>query len=191
MIGAAGPILPREFYTRPTLEVAPELLGKFLVHEMGGQRRAGKIVEIEAYIGQDDQACHCRVGRTARTWPMFGPGGHAYVYLIYGMYHLINVVTETEGQPASLLIRALEPGEGVVGRTNGPGRLCAALGIDRSLSGHDLLQPPLVVEDRGERPARIATTPRINVAYAGEWANRPWRFVDAESRSLSVRLPRS
>jgi DNA-3-methyladenine glycosylase len=182
-----GEVLPRGFYDRPTLEVARDLLGKFVVHLDGGVPRAGKIVEVEAYIGEEDRACHCRSGRTARNAPMYGPGGHAYLYLIYGLSTMLNVVTEPAGRPAAVLIRALEPAEHVLGRTDGPGRLTAALAIPRTLSGHDLLQPPLTIVDRGARPGRVATTTRINVDYAGEWAAKPWRFVDLESRHLSVR----
>ncbi|GIW06183.1 MAG: putative 3-methyladenine DNA glycosylase [Dehalococcoidia bacterium] len=153
--------------------------------------RAGKIVEVEAYIGEEDRACHCRSGRTARNAPMYGPGGHAYLYLIYGLSTMLNVVTEPAGRPAAVLIRALEPAEHVLGRTDGPGRLTAALAIPRSLTGHDLLQPPLTIVDRGARPPRIVATERINVDYAGEWAAMPWRFIDVDSPYLSVRPRRS
>ena len=127
-------IVPRALYDRPTLLVAPNLLGKFLVREIDGKRRAGKIVEVEAYVGEDDLASHARFGRTARNAPMFGPPGHAYVYFIYGFYHMFNVVTEGEGRPAAILVRALEPAEGVSEATHGPGRLCRALAI---AVGHD------------------------------------------------------
>jgi DNA-3-methyladenine glycosylase len=181
-------IVPRPLYDRPTLLVAQDLLGKYLVREIAGDRRAGKIVEVEAYAGHDDLASHARFGPGGRSAPMFGPPGHAYVYLIYGFHHMVNVVTEGEGSPGAVLIRAIEPAEGIDGPTSGPGRVCRALGIDRSLNGHDLTAPPLYIEDRGERPGQIVATPRINVDFAGEWAERPWRFVDAGSRWLSRRL---
>jgi DNA-3-methyladenine glycosylase len=181
-------IAPRALYDRPTLLVAPDLLGLYLVRETNGGRRAGRIVEVEAYLGEDDRASHARFGRTARNAPMYGPPGFAYVYFIYGFHHMFNVVTQTEGQPAAVLIRALEPAEGIDAPTNGPGRLCRALAIDRSLTGHDLTMPPVYFEDRGQPPARIVATPRINVDFAGEWAAKPWRFVDGDSRWLSKRL---
>lgn len=182
-----GEVLPRAFYDRPTLEVAQDLLGKYVVHLHAGVPRAGKIVEVEAYIGEEDRACHCRFGRTARTAPMYGPPGHAYLYLIYGTSTMLNVVTEGVDRPAAVLIRALEPAEHVLGRTDGPGRLTAALAIPRSLNGHDLLQPPLLLVDRGDRPARVVATERVNIDYAGEWRAMPWRFLDPDSRFLSVR----
>ncbi|GIW09684.1 MAG: putative 3-methyladenine DNA glycosylase [Dehalococcoidia bacterium] len=190
MTASPRPVLPRAFYDRPTLEVAPDLLGKYLVRELDGHRRIGRIVEVEAYIGAEDLACHARFGKTARTWPMFGPPGHAYVYLIYGTAHMLNIVTEPEGCPAAVLVRALEPIDQIDRPVNGPGKLCAALAIDRRFSGHDLLLPPLTIEDWGDHPRRIVTTPRINIDYAGPWREKPWRFVDGDSRFLSVRLPR-
>lgn len=175
---AAVTVLPRAFYARDTLAVAQELLGTTLVHLVDGRRRAGLIVETEAYVGPDDGASHAARGRTRRTAVMFGPPGVAYVYLIYGMHNCLNAVTEPEGYPAAVLIRALEPTEGVVGRTDGPGRLCKALAIDRRLDGAPLTGPPLWIEPRrpDRPPVEIARGPRVGVAYAGEWAARPWRF---------------
>ena len=178
--------LPHAFYARRTVEVAIDLLGRRLVHAAPGPAghglRAGRIVETEAYVGPDDLASHASRGRTARTEVMFGPPGFAYVYLVYGLHHCLNAVTEREGYPAAVLIRALEPEPGVEGRTDGPGRLCRALGIDRSLDGVDLAGDRLYVE-AGERPPAIsepagavASGPRIGVAYAGAWAALPWRF---------------
>ena len=140
-------------------------------------RRAGIIVEVEAYLGPHDRAAHSARGRTPRTEVMFGPPGHAYVYLIYGMHHCLNVVTEREGNGAAVLIRALEPLQNVTAKTNGPGLLCRALGIDRRLNGHDLLSDNLflAMPDKAEK-LRIVSRPRIGVEYAGIWARRRLRF---------------
>jgi DNA-3-methyladenine glycosylase len=187
--------LPRAFYARPTLEVAPDLLGLWLVHELPDGRRAGRIVEVEAYVGINDLASHASRGRTARTDVMFGAPGHVYVYLIYGMHHCFNVVTEPDGTAGAVLVRALEPGEGVGDRVDGPGRLCRALAIDRSNNHLDLTDEsdgPLWLERRPGAPVEtIAASARIGVAYAGEWAARPYRFFLPSSRSLSVRPPRA
>jgi DNA-3-methyladenine glycosylase len=190
-VGRSALRLPRSFYARPTLEVAPDLLGLWLVHQGPSGRQAGRIVEVEAYVGAEDLACHASRGRTARTTVMFGPAGHAYVYFIYGMHFCFNVVTDAENIGAAVLVRALEPGEGVDGRVDGPGRLCRSLGIDRRHNGLDLTDEAagdLWIERRQGRPAGgIATSPRIGVKYAGEWADRPWRFYLPSSRHLSVR----
>jgi len=169
-------ILPREYFYRPTLEVARSLVGKYLVREQDGRLMAGRIVEVEAYIGTEDKACHASKGRTARTDVLFGPPGHAYVYLCYGMYEMLNVVTEQEGFPAAILLRAVEC-EGTL--IDGPGRLTRAFDIDRRLNRCDLtLGQSLWIEDRGEAlPAgQLNCHPRIGVDYAGEWAHKPWRF---------------
>ena len=167
----------------------------WLVHQLPGGRRAGRIVEVEAYCGTEDLACHAAKGRTARTNVMFGPAGHAYVYLIYGMHHCFNVVTDADGVAGAGLGRALEPGEGVEAGTHGPGRLGRALEIDRSHNGLDLTAQttgPLWLERRSGPPVtEIATSPRINVEYAGAWAARPWRFTIPTSQHLSVRPRRS
>jgi DNA-3-methyladenine glycosylase len=137
---------------------------------------AGKIVEVEAYVGPQDKACHASKGRTQRTDVMFGPGGVAYVYLIYGMYHCLNVVTEREEFPSAILIRAIEIDGELI---DGPGRLCRALQIDRRLNRVDLtIGESLWFEDRGISMKRrdVRTHPRIGVDYAGEWAKKPWRF---------------
>jgi DNA-3-methyladenine glycosylase len=179
--------LPRSFFARGTLAVARELLGMHLVHERGGRRQVGRIVEVEAYKGPADLAAHSSKGRTPRTEVMFGPPGHAYVYLIYGFWHCLNVVTAREGVPHAILIRALEPVEGIEGTTHGPGLLCKGLGIDRALNGADLLDGPLWIE-RPEpfRRPRIVSGPRIGVDYAGEWALKPWRFYDGDSPYVST-----
>jgi DNA-3-methyladenine glycosylase len=176
-------VLPRAYYRRPTLQVARSLLGKYLVREHRGQVLSGRIVEVEAYIGTEDRACHASRGRTARTDVMFGPPGVAYVYLIYGMHHCFNIVTERVGFPSAVLVRAIEDAQTRT-RIDGPGRVCRFLAIDRSLNRWDLTIGQLLwVEDRGERvsPTRILTGPRIGVEYAGTWARKPWRFRVAET----------
>ena len=169
-------ILPVTFYARDTLLVARNLLGKYLVRELPQGVRAGRLIEVEAYVGPHDRACHAYKGRTQRTEVMFRSPGLAYVYLIYGMYHCLNVVTERLDYPAAVLIRAVEDETGLI---DGPGRVCRAYGIDLTLNYHDLTTgQQLWLEDRGQRPARaqIGSFPRIGVNYAGEWATRPWRF---------------
>lgn len=166
--------LSREFYARDTIVVAQELLGKFLVHNRGGVERVGRIVEVEAYLGPHDLAAHSSKGLTQRTRALFGPPGHAYIYLIYGMYHCFNTVT---GNGSGVLIRALEPVKNLEERTQGPGLLCRAMDIDKSLYGHDLTSPELYVgELPGAPPPSIVKRPRIGVAYAKHWAKRNLRF---------------
>jgi DNA-3-methyladenine glycosylase len=184
--------LSREFYTRPNvLAVARELLGKLLVvPTVNGKRVSGMIVEAEAYRGPHDRAAHSYGGRrTKRTETMYQMGGTAYVFFVYGMYNQFNVVTNVQDAPHAVLIRALEPVEGVQvmrrrrhnqpdhNLTNGPGKLCIALGIDRKLDGADLLGSRVWLEE-GERVTRsqIATGPRIGIDYAEEWIDKPWRF---------------
>jgi DNA-3-methyladenine glycosylase len=181
--------ITRAFYARKTLTVARELIGMHLVHADGGVRRVGRIVETEAYQGPKDLAAHSSRGRTPRTEVMFGPPGHAYVYFIYGFWNCINVVTEAEGVPHAVLLRALEPVAGIDDKTWGPGLLCRAMGIDRRLNGADLCGDVLWLESppaSARRPARIARSARVGVDYAGEWARRPWRFYDQESRYVST-----
>lgn len=180
--------LPRSFYARPSIEVAPDLLGLHLVHAVGRTLRVGRIVETEAYMGPDDLAAHSAGGRrTARTEVMFGPPGHAYVYFIYGFWNCLNVVTSPPGVPHAVLLRALEPLSNVAGGSWGPGLLCRALSIDRALNGADLLGDVLWIERPAgrRREVRIGTGPRIGVEYAGEWARRPWRFYDRDSPFVS------
>ena len=169
-------ILTRAYFIRPTLTVARSLIGKYLVRGIDGRILAGKIVEVEAYVGPEDKACHASKGRTQRTDVMFGPGGVAYVYLIYGMYHCLNVVTEREEFPSAVLIRAIEIDGELI---DGPGRLCRALQIDRNLNRVDLTTGESIwFEDRGVsiKKADVSAHPRIGVDYAGEWAQKPWRF---------------
>ena len=169
--------LPRTFYDRDTIEVARELLGKHLVHVHDGIERIGRIVEVEAYLGPHDRAAHSARGRTKRTEIMFGPPGHAYVYLIYGMYHCMNVVTEAEGHASAILLRAVEPVLNVDGRTQGPGLLCKALHIDKRLNGHDLLSDDFYIAAPATTESfAIVKRPRIGVDYAGSWAKRLLRF---------------
>ncbi len=169
--------LQRPFYDRDTIEVAKDLLGKHLVHVTGGAERIGRIVEVEAYLGPHDLAAHSAKGLTPRTKVMFGPPGHAYVYLIYGIYNCMNVVTQAEGKASAVLLRALEPVRGIDDRTQGPGLLCRAMNIDRRQNGHDLLSDDFYIADPGShaKPA-IVKRPRIGVDYAGHWARRLLRF---------------
>jgi DNA-3-methyladenine glycosylase len=169
--------LPRSFYNRDTVLVARELLGKYLVHHAHGVERIGKIVETEAYLGPHDLAAHSAKGLTQRTKVMFGPPGHAYVYLIYGIHHCMNVVTEREGQASAVLLRAIEPVQNIIGRTQGPGLLCRAMDIDRRLNAHDLLSDDFHIAAPGEvESIIIIKRPRIGVDYAKHWAKRHLRF---------------
>lgn len=181
--------LPRSFYAREdTLLVARELIGIHLVHDDGLTRRVGRIVETEAYMGPEDLAAHSARGRTKRTEVMFGPPGHAYVYFIYGFWYCLNVVTARAGVPHAVLLRALEPVEGIADKTWGPGLLCRAMGVDRALNGTDLCEDRLWLErPRGcTTTVRVGTGPRIGVDYAGPWAKRPWRFFDSGSPYVST-----
>ena len=183
--------LPRSFYDRDTLVVARELLGCLLVHEEGGRRVSGRIVEVEAYHGEEDPACHAAAGLTARTAPLYGRPGFGYVYRIYGMYFCFNVVTRAEGHPSAVLVRALEPIEGLEAMrarraarrrspdatladrdlASGPGKLCDALGITLEQNRADLLRSPLRVEP-GEPPAAVVWTPRVGLTVG---TDRFWR----------------
>jgi DNA-3-methyladenine glycosylase len=195
--------LPREFYTRSdVLEVARDLLGKTLVvPNRTGARVAGIIVETEAYRGPEDRASHAYVGRrTNRTETMYGIGGTAYVYFVYGMYNQFNVVTNVEDIPHAILVRALEPVEGLdivrrrrKGRseyelTSGPGRLCIAMGIDRGLDKADLLGRKVWIEEGvSVSPRDIARGPRIGIDYAEQWVTKPWRFWIKDNLFVSRR----
>lgn len=171
------PMLPRSFYDRETVLVAQDLLGKLLVHRIGEIARIGRIVEVEAYLGPQDLAAHSSKGLTPRTRAMFGPPGHVYVYLIYGMHHCMNVVTDAPGTGTAVLLRALEPVANLAAPANGPGRLCKAMGIDKSHYGHDLCSDDLYIAEAEQAPPfSIVTRPRIGVDYAGDWAARPLRF---------------
>ena len=169
--------LPRAFYDRDTVTVARELLGMLLVRVKDGVERVGRIVETEAYLGPHDRASHSSRGLTPRTKTMFGPPGHAYVYLIYGMHCCLNVVTEPEGHASAVLLRAVAPVLNVEGRTRGPGLLCRAMGIDRRLNGHDLTGGELfIAAPPAAGRVTIVKRPRVGVDYAGAWARRLLRF---------------
>ena len=168
---------PREFYNRDAERVARDLLGTHLSHEVDGVMRVGRVVETEAYLGPHDLAAHSSKGRTPRTEVMFGPPGFAYVYLIYGIYHCLNAVTGAQGHASAVLIRAIHPVANLEGKTQGPGLLCRALGVDRRHNGLDLVNGP-VTFSAALRPQsfRVVERPRIGVDYAGEWADKPLRF---------------
>jgi len=189
--------VPRSFYAQDALTVARELLGLHLVRvrrtPTGPIEQVGRIVETEAYLGPDDLAAHSARGRrTPRTETMFGPPGHAYVYLIYGVHHCLNFVTAERDVPQAVLIRALEPIANLVGRTSGPGLLCKSLDIDRSHDALDLLGDELfVVRPTGQRPVELGAGPRIGVEYAGAWAKKPWRLLDQSSTFISRPLPKA
>jgi DNA-3-methyladenine glycosylase len=190
-VTATPAALPREFFARDARTVARALLGKVLVRVDGGVRRAARIVETEAYHGLRDRASHARFGPTKRARVMFGPPGVAYVYLIYGTSHCMNVVTGREGEPSAVLLRAAEPLEGCLHSTRGPGNLCRALGIRREQDdGRELSGGVLFLEDAPAPRERVLRTPRVNVHYAGPWAERPWRFV-LDGSAWATRPPRS
>jgi DNA-3-methyladenine glycosylase len=166
--------------------VARELLGKHLVHVVRGRPRVGRIVETEAYLGPHDRAAHSSRGLTGRTRVMFGPPGHAYVYLIYGMHHCFNVVTEGEGRASAVLVRALEPVAGIRDRTSGPGLVCRALGLDRRHNGWDLTTHRLFLTEGPAVPDRqVLRRPRVGVDYAGAWARRLLRFYIRDNAWVS------
>jgi DNA-3-methyladenine glycosylase len=192
--------LDRSFYARPVLTVARECIGKILVRKLGNRWLAGRIVETEAYRGPQDRAAHSFGGRrTLRTEVMFGPPGHVYMFLIYGMHWNFNIVTGREGDPHAVLVRAVEPllgmdlmakNRGLLDQspalTNGPGKLCQALGLDRAHYGADLCRAALFLADAP--PAPVARSVRIGIEYAGIWATKPWRFYDPTSHYVS-KLP--
>ncbi|MHB8632484.1 MAG: DNA-3-methyladenine glycosylase [Thermoplasmatota archaeon] len=185
--------LPLSFYERDAATVARALLGQILARRVGTTVLRARIVETEAYMGPHDLAAHSARGHTARTSVMFGPAGRAYVYLVYGMHEMMNVVAGACPDPAApaswrrrgqaVLLRAAEP-LGWTARLDGPGKLARALGIDRSLYGHDLRRAPLWLE-QGDAPRKIGRSARIGVEYAGAWADKPLRFLDAHSAPLS------
>ncbi len=171
--------LRRIFYNRPTLDVVRELLGCFLVRKIGRKIIRARITEVEAYVGEDDLACHASKGRTKRTEVMYGEAGHAYVYMIYGMYHCLNIVTEKKGFPAAVLIRAVEV-EGVSYKeTDGPGKLCRFLEIDRGLNGWDITTGEKLWVEQGKPSDHetIVAMKRIGIDYAKYCREYLWRFI--------------
>jgi DNA-3-methyladenine glycosylase len=195
-------VLPAAFYSRETELVARDLLGAVLECHSTDGVASGRIVETEAYLGEHDPACHAAVGRTVRTSPLYGPPGTAYVYFIYGMHWCVNAVTRTEGLPSAVLIRALEPLDGlelmwqrrprarrIEELTNGPARLCSALGITGEHNGVTLQRPPLLVR-RGRRVSdhNVLVTPRIGITKAADW---PLRWLIADSPFVSGRVARA
>jgi DNA-3-methyladenine glycosylase len=189
-----GKKLPRSFYLRSTLEVASELLRKTIVYNHPDGIMAADIVETEAYIGEDDPACHAAVGRTERNSIMYGKGGFGYIYFIYGMYHCFNVVTEKSGFPAAVLIRAVEPvaGEEMMAfnspgstklLTNGPGKFCRAFGLAKRHNGVDLTGSQLYLIERSNPIPQIGSSRRIGIKKG---ADKPWRFFDMNSKFVST-----
>lgn len=196
--------LPRAFYARPTLDVLADLVGMVLVHETRGVRTAGLIVEAEAYIGERDPACHAAPGPTKRNAPLYGPPGIAYVYLNYGLHALVNAVTEPEGEPAAVLLRALEPLEGLehmrrrrrqlrrasapsmsdLVLCQGPGNLTVAMGITLGHNGRDLVSSALWIEDRGTTVGSRVYSPRIGIRVG---TDRLWRCAIAGHAAVSGR----
>lgn len=194
--------LPKSFFQRKTPTVAQQLLGCTLVHLVNGHRISGRIIETEAYLGVEDRACHSFGNRrTVRTESLYRPGGHAYVYLIYGMYFCFNVVTRDSAHPEAVLIRALEPIEGIhIMRTrrnvkvdrdlaNGPGKLCIALGINLSHDRLPLQKSSLIIEEASPEHLQVIESPRIGVDYAGECAKWPLRFSVANNVHVSKPYP--
>ena len=200
--------LGREFYNRDSLIVAKELLGKVLVHEIDGQKISAKIVEAEAYMGIEDRAAHSYGGkRTPRVEVMYGGPGFSYIFIVYGMYYCFNVVTREEGNPQAVLIRAVEPLGGldvmaqhrfkktynqltksqIKGLTNGPGKLCRAFLMDRSLNGEDLCGSKLYIEEGENENFSIVSTKRVGIDYAGEAKDYPWRFYIEGNNYVSVK----
>ncbi|WP_412755828.1 DNA-3-methyladenine glycosylase [Legionella bozemanae] len=178
--------LPRTFYERDTISVAKELLGKYLIHNQFGLEYIGKIVEVEAYLGQHDLASHSSKGLTQRTKVMFGPAGYVYIYLIYGMYYCTNVVTETEGTGSAILLRAVEPIKNIQGRTQGPGLLSKAMHIDKQLNQYDLTGNIFyIAEAENQDPFTIVEKPRIGVHYAKDWAEKLLRFYIKDNPFIS------
>jgi DNA-3-methyladenine glycosylase len=202
-------ILPVDFYRRPTLDVARDLIGKVLVYQSNEGTTAGAIVEVEAYIGEDDPACHAAPGPTERNAPLYGPPGRAYVYLNYGLHDMMNAVTEAEGHPAAVLIRALEPLDGLPlmhrrrskapwrkGKPavpdhelcRGPGNLCRAMGITLADNKRLLTRKPLTIQDRGIDAGEIVWSPRIGIRVGTESL---WRATVAGHKCVSGRLIRA
>ena len=196
--GRPSPIDDRAWFDRSAAEVAPELLGSVLIHDTPAGRIAGRIVEVEAYLGPEDLAAHSSAGQTSRNAVMFGPPGHLYVYFVYGMHHCANVVCGPGSKPEAVLLRAAEltQGEELARQrrgevpsarlASGPGNLASAFAIDRELNGSDLLAGPIHLE-HGTPPDAIERTPRIGVDYAGAWTDRPLRYLIRDDQHRSRR----
>ncbi|KAA3631411.1 MAG: DNA-3-methyladenine glycosylase [Calditrichaeota bacterium] len=186
--------LPRSFYERDTLIVAEDILGKYIIYQTNDSKLSARIVEVEAYIGKGDPACHAHKGMTKRNEVMFGKAGHAYIYFIYGMYHCLNFVTEREGFPAAVLLRAAEPVEGLEVMRNvmtdkadrkllaGPGLFCKVFGLSREQNGLDLTKKTIYLEDRFDKNVELAKSARIGISEGKELE---WRFYDKNSPSIS------
>lgn len=192
--------LDRAWFDRPAVALAPDLLGARLLHASADGVVGGRIVEVEAYQGPEDLAAHSSRGRTARNATMFGPPGHCYVYLVYGLHHCVNIVSGPGAKPEAVLIRALEIDEGrelararrgprasELRLASGPGNVGQALGIDRSLDGSDLLAGPIHLEPRTGSMPKVRSGPRIGVDYSGPWAMRPFRNWIADDLYVSRR----
>ncbi|NOY87938.1 MAG: DNA-3-methyladenine glycosylase [FCB group bacterium] len=186
--------LPRSFYNRPTLDVAEDILGKYIVYHSPLGKLSARIVEVEAYIGQEDSACHAARGKTKRNAVMFGKPGVVYIYFVYGMYHCLNFVTEEEGKPAAVLLRAAEPSEGMeimrqlspgkkdMELLSGPGKFCRSFGLTREQNGLDLTGSVIYLEERSFKVKNIKRTSRIGINTAKK---NPWRFYDSDSKVVS------
>jgi DNA-3-methyladenine glycosylase len=181
------PKLPRSFFNRDADQVAPDLIGCILVHRTTAREFRARIVETEAYVGAHDLACHAAKGRTGRTEVMFGPPGHAYVYFIYGMYDMLNIVCAPPDNPQAVLIRAAEP-LNFDSNLSGPGKLCREMKITRALNAADLLGPTLFLLPRESTP-KIITSKRIGIDYAAEWRDALLRFHDPNSPHVSRKSP--
>ena len=172
--------LEHDFFEKSTLEVARELIGKVIVRKIDRKIIKGRIVETEAYIGEEDKACHARFGKTKRNSVMYGPAGHAYIYLCYGLFNLLNIVTEEENKPAAVLIRRIDPLSALDKnlKSYGPGNLTKYLKIGSDLNGIDIVKSTeIYIEDDGVQAHNIIRAPRVGVSYAGDHAKRKWRFI--------------
>lgn len=179
--------LDHSFYSQPAKELAKDLIGKIIVRRIGDRSLQARIVETEAYIGVHDLACHASKGRTNRTEVMFGKAGHAYVYLIYGMYDMFNIVASVVDDPQAVLVRAAEPLDGWKADLSGPGKLARRLEITRKENGLDLTGDQLFIADDLSKRPRILATRRIGIDYAGEWKDKLLRFLDSDSVAVSRR----
>ena len=188
--------LSRDFYNRPTLDVCQDILGKYIVFNQSDCKLSAKIVEVEAYIGTNDPASHAFRGKTARNRPMFGPPGFSYIYLIYGMYHCFNIVTESEGQAAAILLRGAEPDEGIdffrfyskvrkdYQLLNGPGKFCRSFNMNLEQNNIDLTGKLIDLEDRNHKVAKIKKSSRIGIK---DGQDKLWRFYDNDSSAVSIK----